>query len=298
MQRHAYLIAAHKNYYVLERLLRAIDDPRNDVYLHVDKKVGDIDLRRLSELCTRSDVFLMPRMKVYWADYTQVRSAIAMMRAAKKSNRNYTYMHLLSDSDLPIKDQDTIHGFFQQNPDREFVAFNDPPRWAREWVDYRYPLNRLLRSESRLARLAYPRFRHIALSAQAAAKLRKRFPFEVKYGSDWFSISGDMAAYVSSREQWIERHFRSAFMPSEFYLQTVLWNSPFRERVFDLDHPYRSSMRHIDFVRQKDGSPHTFTIDDFEDLRRSERLFARKFDAHVDREIIDRVCALASRSDL
>lgn len=37
-RRHAYLIMAHNQWDVLEQLLRALDDPRNDIFLHIDKK--------------------------------------------------------------------------------------------------------------------------------------------------------------------------------------------------------------------------------------------------------------------
>lgn len=36
MTRHAYLIAAHDNLFVLSTLMRMLDDPRNDLFVHVD----------------------------------------------------------------------------------------------------------------------------------------------------------------------------------------------------------------------------------------------------------------------
>ena len=41
-QRHAYLILCHNNFKILQMLLSAIDDDRNDIYIHVDKKTVDI----------------------------------------------------------------------------------------------------------------------------------------------------------------------------------------------------------------------------------------------------------------
>lgn len=39
MQKHAYLIMSHNDFYILEKLLRLLDDRRNDIYVHIDKKV-------------------------------------------------------------------------------------------------------------------------------------------------------------------------------------------------------------------------------------------------------------------
>lgn len=36
--RHAYLILCHNQFRILCRLLTALDDERNDIYIHVDKK--------------------------------------------------------------------------------------------------------------------------------------------------------------------------------------------------------------------------------------------------------------------
>ena len=38
MKKHAYLIIAHNNWKILERLLILLDDNRNDIYLHIDRK--------------------------------------------------------------------------------------------------------------------------------------------------------------------------------------------------------------------------------------------------------------------
>ena len=38
MGKHAYLIIAHNNFYILKKLIALIDDERNDIYIHIDKK--------------------------------------------------------------------------------------------------------------------------------------------------------------------------------------------------------------------------------------------------------------------
>ena len=43
MGRHAYLITAYDDYYLLDCLIELLIDPRNDTYVHVDKKSTDFD---------------------------------------------------------------------------------------------------------------------------------------------------------------------------------------------------------------------------------------------------------------
>ena len=37
--KHAYLIISHKDFDILECIVKLIDDKRNDIFIHIDKKV-------------------------------------------------------------------------------------------------------------------------------------------------------------------------------------------------------------------------------------------------------------------
>ena len=47
MDRHAYLIMAHNHFGFLKELLGCLDDSRNDIYLHIDRKAGSLITRTL-----------------------------------------------------------------------------------------------------------------------------------------------------------------------------------------------------------------------------------------------------------
>ena len=38
--KHAYLIIAHNEFEILKRLIQALDDERNDIYIHFDRKLN------------------------------------------------------------------------------------------------------------------------------------------------------------------------------------------------------------------------------------------------------------------
>lgn len=44
--KHAYLIIAHNEFEVLSRLLQALDDVRNDIYIHFDRKLKEYFIRK------------------------------------------------------------------------------------------------------------------------------------------------------------------------------------------------------------------------------------------------------------
>ena len=57
---------------------------------------------------------------------------------------------------------------------------------------------------------------------------------------------------------------------------SLIWNSPFRENIYDLSDASKGSVRAIDWQR---GSPYVWQPDDFDELKNSSCLFARKFSA-------------------
>lgn len=293
MARHAYLITAYDDFYVLNRLIESlVIDERNDVYVHVDKKSTSFDEADFVSRWRGLPVQLIPRRRVYWGDFSHVKSILQLLKCALKAG-DVAYLHLLSGSDLPIKSQRHIHEFFKRNSGKEFVAFNRLGSFQEDWIRFAHPLNRLIRDDNRVIRRGVRVLRKVALRVQERLGVdrRRRIPGEVKYGSDWFSITADLATLLVAREGDISRWFRHAFIPSEFFLQTVIWNAGMADRVFDIGDPYHSSMRLIDFSRGSGSSPHTWTMADAYELKSADRLFARKFDSRVDAEIVDEICA-------
>ena len=64
MNKQAYLIMAHNDIYILKKLLLLIDNKHNDIYLHLDKKMKDVNLRELEELVEESNLYFVKRKNV------------------------------------------------------------------------------------------------------------------------------------------------------------------------------------------------------------------------------------------
>ena len=65
--KHAYLIMAHNEWDMLNKLIQALDYPNNDIYLHIDKKA---DLKKVNIYKTKySKVFLKKRMVINWVGH-------------------------------------------------------------------------------------------------------------------------------------------------------------------------------------------------------------------------------------
>ena len=70
------------------------------------------------------------------------------------------------------------------------------------------------------------------------------------------------------------KRMKYTLCPDEIFVQTVAWNSPFKNHLFNLNDENMGNMRLIDWKR---GNPYVWDQDDLTELERSEKLFARKF---------------------
>lgn len=79
--RHAYLIMAHDNLGQLRKLLSLLDDERNDIYLHIDA-AADFSPDCLKNAVQSSKLTAVDRIPVFWAEYSQVKAELNLLREA------------------------------------------------------------------------------------------------------------------------------------------------------------------------------------------------------------------------
>lgn len=278
MAKHAFLIIAHNEPEVLKVLLQQLDDERNDVFLHIDAKSEELYRMSQTVEMKRGKLFILKnRLHVYWGHTSQVKVEMLLLQEASSHGR-YAYYHLLSGTDLPIKTQDEIHAFFDANQGKEFVGFWNSEthlKDAQRKMQYYYLSNRYKHTTGTWKHRLNMPIRNILLVLQKLILLkRKHEGIDIKKGYNWFSITDDCCRYVLKTEEWIRRQFRYTMCADEIFLQTVLWNSPFRDKLYDIQDVNRGSTREIDWER---GNPYVWTIEDMESLLQSECMFARKF---------------------
>ena len=137
--KHAYLIMAHCNFLQLKKLIRAIDDPRNDIYIHIDAKVKDAEYikNELYKELRSSTLYFANSVSVFWGDFSQILAELSLLNCIKDIHE-YRYYHLISGMDLPLKSQNYIHNFFEENNGYEFIDFSDENYVAEIINRFRY----------------------------------------------------------------------------------------------------------------------------------------------------------------
>lgn len=134
--KHAYLILAHSEKGILKELIQALDDARNDIYIHLDVK-AKFDISDLST--NYSGLYILPnQLDARWGDFSLVEVELRLMAEATE-RAEYSYYHLLSGVDFPIASQNVIHDFFDKHVGKEFIGFaNHATAKEIEWRSQHY----------------------------------------------------------------------------------------------------------------------------------------------------------------
>lgn len=290
MKKHAYLIMAHNEKYILERLIKLLDDERNDLYIHIDSKCKSISEDYVKSLVGKSSVFFLKSLDVRWGSYKQIQCELMLLEEALKNN--YSYYHFISGVDLPLVSVDEIYDFCNKNNGKEFIHFcyHHPIDDHRiERVKYYHLFTKNLRSNNKFLKKIYQKLHSICLKTQKLFKFSriKRFNDYFMFGANWFSITDGCARYVLSQKKEIKKRYKYTLCADEIFLQTIVYHSKYYDNVYSKnDDDYNGILRAIDWNR---GEPYTYTVADFEDLINSGAFFARKFSTKVDKEVIDKI---------
>ena len=287
MKLNAFLIIAHNNFSILEKILRLLDHEENDFYIHIDSKVKDFDENLFKKLCKLSSVTFVERINVTWGGYSLVECELLLLKAACK--KQYSFYHLISGVDMPLKTNEEINTFLRNNIGYNYIGLdkhteNNQDHFIYDRVRYYYFMQEKIGSVITIKNLGYKLFDKVSVMLQKIIKIdrTKKIDYKLHKGAQWFSISQQMAEYIVSCESEIKNLCNYGFCVDEVFLQTIAYRSPYSDKIVN------KTLRYIDWKR---GQPYTFRNNDFNELISvgEDRLFARKFDEKIDAVIINRL---------
>ncbi len=279
--KHAWLIIAHNEFEILRLLVGALDDPDNDIYLHIDKKVKSLpDLHAEKSRLT----LLTDRLDVRWGARSQIDCELLLMKHACEQGRHDRY-HIISGTHLPLQPMPAIHAFFEERPDCELMHL-----WERDDRDignklqrYNFFVKGFTSRSAAIRRLS--QFGWSVLQFFQKRLKVARYPGKTFIKSDnWVSLTEKAVRYLVEHTGTIRKKYRFTYCGDEYFVATELSESPESFRIVDTD-----KLLKTDFVRY---NPRIYTTDDADALLASDCLFARKFSAqHLDvaQRILNRI---------
>jgi Core-2/I-Branching enzyme len=277
----AYIISAYQCPEQLIRLVRRLNAETASFFVHVDKKTPDGIYRVMVEgLHTLPNVHFVKRHRCDWGGFGHVAATLEGIAAILKTSTPFDFAILLTGQDYPIKPNGHIAGFFERHRGKSFLEFFPLPSDA--WYN-RGSIGGMDRIEAWHWRI---RKRHIRFPPSDRFPIKRKFPAGCKPfgGSSYWCLPRGCIEYIHEltiRNPAVARFFRYVDVPDEIFFQTVVMNSPFQHTTVN------DNLRYIDWKDPAAGSPGVLGKRDFEKLAASPKLFARKFDARVDGEVLD-----------
>lgn len=298
--KHAYLIMAHNHFEQLQLLVKLLDHPDNDFFIHIDQK---LKLQNLKIKAKYSKVSLFQEVPIYWGTFSITECEIKLLAHASNAGK-YDYYHLLSGQDLPIRPTEEILSFFEEHVGKEFISFNNEALNGNTEISRRTKLYHFFAKqrnshESKFAKSLFLCLDRMTIVAQMVLRVNRnrKDNILIGYGSNWFSISDELASFVLSQENRIRKRFRYVNNCDELFLQTIILNSQYAFRCYGYP-PHYDNLRFINWAEDGVKHPATMSIEDVKKARLSTALFARKFDIKENKKAILLLLKELGREDL
>ena len=269
--KHAFLIIAHNNWWQLKKLIECLDSDTHDIYVHVDKKSKDFDESYFRNSVTKSSLKFYREFEVYWGGFSQVQVEIFLLKQAYTNG--YDYYHIISGSDLPLKNNEKIDSFFEKNNGKEFILYDEDalkgnPEISRRAKYYHYLQNYRRRYAEKWKNSFFTFCERISLVLQIVFGVNrvKSLDWQIKYGSQWVSITDELVKVILANEEKITSVFSYTNCADELFIQTIAFNCGFKDHIFQPVGKQAANLRCIDWSRGKNGNPYTYRLKDIDML--------------------------------
>lgn len=275
---------AYKDPAQIERLVKKMSHPAFDFYVHVDAK---FDLAPFEYLAGIERVYLVKnRIKVRWAGFSFTKGVLNSIQEILETGRQYDFFSNLSGQDYPIVPNEQIYSFFAARKGKSFFAIEpDGTEW---WKRARIRTDRYHMTDFDF------RGRYVVQYILNKIMPMRKFPLKYTYyggeRATWWTMSAECALYLlqfMKQHPKVRRFAKFTWAPDEYLLPTLVMNSRLRDTVIP------ENYRYIDWS-QGGSNPKILTAKDFEAMRASDKLFARKFDIKVDTQVLDMIDAVTA----
>ncbi|MEM7392900.1 MAG: beta-1,6-N-acetylglucosaminyltransferase [Verrucomicrobiota bacterium] len=306
MIRHAYILLCHKWTEQLARLVARLETEHTHFFVHVNRRTTDDEYQRMVEgLNAFSRLEFIERQELFWGGIGMVNASLSGLRAAVASDVSFDFVSFITAQDYPIKSNEAIEDFLQEHRGQSFITVHPIPSEIL-WPDERHGLDRIeywhFRKPGRdrmqpRDHIVFPRPNSFGRppaswiwnALVACLPLKRTFVpgFEPYGGGCYWTFSGEAAEYIVQyirNNPSYHRFFERVHIPDEIYYQTLLANSPLKDKLVC------RTLRYIAWEKRPSGGPPAFLdSSDLPALKASGELFARKLDSSRDPGILDRI---------
>lgn len=277
----AFLISAHTDAKQLHRLVDALPDG-SQKYIHIDAKSNIQQFEQ--ELATAQGVhFLKHRVNVVWGSFNEVEYQMELIREALSCTPDY--LITISGMDYPVWSKQRITDYLSSLNHRNIlmgIRMMPDDRATRLYQEFRFMNTRPWKNGGAGSKLRVAIRKIIAVMGIKkplyVACDGKRY--DMYKGAAWWAITPEVATEVL--KQWdnnkvLKRYFSTSFCPAETFVQTVAFNSEYKDKCMLVEGKYTTlaALTPMTFI---DYNPTIKLLDetDYDRIVESGKMFCRK----------------------
>lgn len=236
-----YIILCHKDPELVAAIANKVTEGTdNKAIIHVDAKVKmDSFIQNLKN--NDKVVFLEDRYAIYWGGFSSIQATMAALEEALKYDCD-RYV-LLQGCDYPLHSNQYIDAFFEKNSSIEFLKAYNITKSKRKFnymkcFGYHFydGVNRNEKTLRTLFARVLTGFNKIGIKYRKGYYQDGKRKFDIYWGWGHFALTKGCVEYVLDiykNNPNLNKYFNHVFPPDETYIQTIVYNSPYREQVVD-----------------------------------------------------------------
>lgn len=290
----AYIIIAHKNPEQLFRLVKTLDDGLSMFFIHIDKSISINQFEIFDNLKDKVKFIIQVFSK--WSTFGLVQCTLNGIKEVQQSNIGFDRIILLSGQDYPIKSNNYINNYLEKSTFSLFFEYWPLPNYNK-WPTDKGGMYRVNKYFFGLKTYQLFLSKSINLLTVIFPFLKRKIPNQIKpfAGSQWWIIDKYAMDYiidfVKKYPKYINFH-KYTFGSDELFFQMILLNSDNQKILNSIKN---NNKRFMKWKNSSSAHPEVLDEKDFNDIQKSEALFARKFDLSKNPKIlnlIDKNCLL------
>ena len=310
MTRIAYLLLVHQQPKQTAYLVRALAHVNSFLFIHVDARADKNTFEEAiqKEAGIANVTFIADRVHGLWGHFSLVEASLLLLKKAVANSTPFDHFVLLSGQDFPLKSNTYISQFLSKYKGYDFIEYYSlPSDKLREKQGGLYRVNRYHQIAKKKHSEFPPYSKKPVLNALFNAWANwhhsavRKMPLSMQpyAGSQWWLLSRDTVVMILSflkENKEVENFFQNVWIPDEIFFQTVLYHLKGDDPCI-----INKNYRFIEWEKKADldfiSNPKELTVLDFEQLQKTEALFARKFDEIQSSELLQQLLKLHSEAD-
>ncbi len=261
----------------------------NHIIMHVDNNSNLDDFIFLE---SENVTLLNQRVNVSWGSSSQIKSTILLLR--KSLEIDFDYLFFISGDDLPCATNETINKFLQDIKLANMVHYQDSRNSFVNPIDrvkYKHPSFFFNKEKSIKTKIKKTLFK-LAKPFFINKLYKKAVDHGIVFykGTNWFSLNKETVSdsiEFLDKNKWFIDLFEHSICGDEVFFHSLFKHIGVSDFYHDISKK-NDALRYIDWESGPEY-PKLLNDDDIDKIKKSQCIFARKFEKNVDNNILNKL---------